>query len=402
MRFACTAKSAWIGTGIGNIRGSSSLKPVDCSLSKTSFAEGLRQHGVLGIRSEDRQTGAGMRRWTRRVWTFLTSTLLLSGMFGKQRGGSEMYSMGKAECITIPLQSCRKGGSCCVLTVSSPDGGRRQLSAIVDTGSPYLTIPHNVINQGMTAKFPTSFSPTTETYGSVTGNMTWLNGILELLPLPSSNIDFGVADMNISKVSGGGALLGIIKYSNPASTKIMMRPTVLDQISISSSPIASFKMDTPAGELVLSTKPLISAAADALKLVDLRPLGDTVDHYACRVTKLRLDGFDVLSGDMVTKQVVAVLDTGLRRVAIPSSATCLHILVLLYMSKIKHLKLDFLVPSYISTSYQQTCWPLHVVYEHTKYPKKTPSTTCSDGQKYFFPDMSGSLVSLPLLPLPDA
>ena len=237
-----------------------------------------------------------------------------------------MSSMGKAESITIPLQSCRKGGSCCVLTVSSPDGGRRQLSAIVDTGSPYLTIPHNFINQGMIAKFPTSFSPTTETYGSVTGNMTWLNGILELAPLPSSNIDFGVADKEISKVSGGGALLGIIKYSNPASTKIMLRPTVLDQISISSSPIASFKMDTPAGELVLSTKPLISPAADALKLVDLRPLGDTVDHYACRVTKLRLDGFDVLSGDLVTKQVVAVFDTGLRRVAIPSSSTCLLIL----------------------------------------------------------------------------
>jgi len=328
--------------------------------------------------------------------------------------------------VNLPLERCGGGGNCVRFTLSGiPEDKegiipRRVYRVIVDTGSPYIVLADtdfavtnslrpnesskrffwdnantlfvNLLDElGVLSLFEdilfieeeeetpflfesSTFPPTEEIYGSQPGTIMWKNSPIQfrdnnIVPssqqFPRATITLGILDSNLSKESGG-SLLGLVKNSNPSSTKIQRRPTFFEQIrlksssSLSSSPsrspsytsspsleeqhtemereITSFQIDSPNGQLAfLARNPnankkeqisqsLISHGDDnILPLVDLRPLGDFVEHYACRCKEILFDGGHIsitsqTLANQIAKQtgeeknirdIVAVFDTGL-------------------------------------------------------------------------------------------
>ena len=224
---------------------------------------------------------------------------------------------------------------------------KRIFKVIVDTGSPYLVIADGMEftsfyeeliaeeHGGLFSLFDTillflgedfpylldesSYAPTTEIYGSQEGNIEWKEAFIQLRDNRlSKNTVFGVLDDKLTK-EAGGALLGLVKRSNPESEKVQLRPTFFDQQK-GSREISSFQIDSPRKLLTLSSDSLIPKDAKRdtiIPLVDLRPLGDFVEHYACTVLQLQLDAhiyraeaLQVLDSEFV-RPIVAVFDSGL-------------------------------------------------------------------------------------------
>lgn len=199
----------------------------------------------------------------------------------------------------------------------------------------------------------------------------------------NGRIVMGVLDKTLTAESGG-TLLGLVKYNNLNTHKIQIRPTALEQIRLveqerlaivqqqssdqrqnkpvcnddkqqknppigskkkqksdtsTLGDITSFTIDSPNSQLILRSggkeiptatatpgKSLLLpsyAAAKFMPLVDLRPLGDFVDHYVCLVdeivlnndanTVLRNECTDIYNIEARRKHrpIVAVWDTGL-------------------------------------------------------------------------------------------
>jgi len=175
------------------------------------------------------------------------------------------------------------------------------------------------------------YKPTQEIYGSVSGFMNWNVGTLQfrdealqprqllssLSQHPTRNISqqqqqqqqggviLGVMDEALTKESGG-ALLGLVKYSNTNTTKIDIRPTFLQQECINGQDITSFTIDGRNRLLTLSTASLLpkdeeeEEKRNIMPLVDLRPLGDFVQHYACVVDYVIFDKDVIISEDTLT------------------------------------------------------------------------------------------------------
>ena len=183
------------------------------------------------------------------------------------------------------------------------------------------------------------YGPTEEIYGSQAGQILWKSARAKFRDpklasaTPSEQVVLGVLDEALAAESGG-PLLGLVKRSNDVSTKIQRRPTLLEQIRIASpddpamlNEVASFRLDYPNKALTLSTQPMIlpTKMANAFDLVDLRPLGDFVEHYACLVEEVVFDGISYTSESLAPKDeprkrgirrkkkrdIVAVFDSGL-------------------------------------------------------------------------------------------
>ena len=93
------------------------------------------------------------------------------------------------------------------------------------------------------------------------------------------------------------------------------------------SEVASFQLNYPDKSLTLSTQSMISSAdaSSAFNLIDLRLLGDFVEHYACRVEEVVFDGVAYNSQTLASREgakrkgtgrrkkrdIVAVFDSGL-------------------------------------------------------------------------------------------
>eukprot|EP00571_Detonula_confervacea_P011135 CAMPEP_0172309236 /NCGR_PEP_ID=MMETSP1058-20130122/9584_1 /TAXON_ID=83371 /ORGANISM="Detonula confervacea, Strain CCMP 353" /LENGTH=457 /DNA_ID=CAMNT_0013021823 /DNA_START=387 /DNA_END=1763 /DNA_ORIENTATION=+ len=257
----------------------------------------------------------------------------------------------------------------------------RVYRAIVDTGSPYLVLPsfgpetkkRRFLEWTKTAYASTQemedslwlsnseYPSTEEIYGAVKGQINWKlsrymfrdprlqirpnsNGDSQYLStLPNSNMPnasgvVGVLDDALTnEATGGGmikpyALLGLIQNSNPNADRNRFpdpRPSFLEQECITTDhgdtstaneeyQIKSFSINGPLRELTLSTKSMIPATAPAMPLVDLRTVGDFVDHYAVVVDSISFDGISVssqslkdFSGSLIDLPIVAVFDTGL-------------------------------------------------------------------------------------------
>ena len=201
------------------------------------------------------------------------------------------------------------------------------------------------------------YPPTQEIYGSVKGQIDWkmaqysfrdprlnvstntnINGLLNQSASPSAQTSAGVVgvldDVLTNEATGGGimepfALLGLIRNSNQNADKIRFpdpRPTFFEQECITNDidskghelKVQSFSLNGPLRELSLSTGSLIPDSASAMPLVDLRPYGDFVDHYAVLLDSVSFDGVSVssrqlkeFSGDSIERPIVAVFDTGL-------------------------------------------------------------------------------------------
>ena len=250
---------------------------------------------------------------------------------------------------------------------------------VVDTGSPYLVVADGAVGQtncviasgfipvgdedafqnnlfdallssfseddeeGTTAfEFMQSdYGPTEEIYGSQAGQILWKSATAKFrdpklaFATPSGQVVLGVLDEALAAESGG-PLMGLVKRSNAVSTKIQRRPTLLEQIRIASpnidnpailNEVASLRLDYPNKALTLSTQPMISPTEviNAFDLVDLRPLGDFVEHYACLVEEVVFDGISYTSESLASndklrkkgigrkkkRDIVAVFDSGL-------------------------------------------------------------------------------------------
>ena len=119
-------------------------------------------------------------------------------------------------------------------------------------------------------------------------------------------INFGVV-RGYQGLGGGGAIyLGLVKDRQPSRT----RPTFLEQTNIQ-----SLRLDFVARTLTLARRPLLGRRADAIPLVDLRPLGAPVASYAVRVQSLSANGKQL----PLTRPVVAILDTGTTGMVIDDS-----------------------------------------------------------------------------------
>ena len=183
------------------------------------------------------------------------------------------------------------------------------------------------------------YDATEEICGSQTGQIFWKGATVKfrdpklVSSSPSGQVVLGVLDEALAAESGG-PLLGLVKRSNAGSTKIQRRPTLLEQIRIASpdnptllSEVASFRLDYPNKALTLSTQAMLPPAdvTKSFDLVDLRPLGDFVEHYACLVEEVVFDGISYTSealasqneprksgmGRRKKRDIVAVFDSGL-------------------------------------------------------------------------------------------
>ena len=182
------------------------------------------------------------------------------------------------------------------------------------------------------------YGPTEEIYGSQAGQILWKSASAKfrdpkLLASADGQVVLGVLDEALAAESGG-PLLGLVKRSNGVSTKIQRRPTLLEQMRIASpddpkmlNEVASFRLDYPNKALTLSSQPMIppTELTKAFNLVDLRPLGDFVEHYACLVEEVVFDGMSYTSESLASRDeprkrgigrrkrrdIVAVFDSGL-------------------------------------------------------------------------------------------
>lgn len=205
------------------------------------------------------------------------------------------------------------------------------------------------------------YPPTEEIYGAVKGQINWKlsrynfrdprlqirtnnSGDSQYLSnlshsdMPNAPGVVGVLDDALTnEATGGGmiqpyALLGLIQNSNPNADKNRFpdpRPSFLEQEFITADhddttaaneecQIKSFSINGPLRELTLSTQPMIPVTEPAMPLVDLRTVGDFVDHYAVVVDSISFDGISVssrslkdFSGSLIDRPIVAVFDTGL-------------------------------------------------------------------------------------------
>jgi hypothetical protein len=206
--------------------------------------------------------------------------------------------------VTIPLTDC--GGSYCA--VYRVDGS--PFRAVVDTGSPFLSVAGSCTKrwgcyQGEGE--PAGLSDSWETYDGREGNVAWRQGSLAFGSLQlAKNVVFGVlSDQLVGRP--GGVFLGLVKHEAEG-----IRPTFLGQTSFQSFTVDLRAADSP--QLVLSTAPMVPVDARWMPMVDLRPFGSPVEHYATRVVSLRVNGLDIRPAD--GKPTFAIFDTGTTGLAI--------------------------------------------------------------------------------------
>lgn len=198
--------------------------------------------------------------------------------------------------LTIPLTDC--GGSYCA--TFRVDGVPHR--AVIDTGSPFLAVAGSCTKlwgcyngEGQ----PAGLAGTWETYDGREGAVDWRRGALSIGSEElSDSVVFGVlSDSLVGRP--GGVFLGLVKREAAG-----IRPTFLSQ-----TPFQAFSVDLRADpKLVLSTVPLVPADAKYLPMFDLRPFGSPVEHYATRVSGLRVNGRKLRLPD--GKPIFAIFDTG--------------------------------------------------------------------------------------------
>lgn len=217
--------------------------------------------------------------------------------------------------IQMPLEPCSGGCFCVLLNVQ----GQQVYRAAVDTGSPYLVLSGNqdtVVSKTNSRKelnLPDSgYPPTEEIYGSASGFLDWKQARLDFRSQPklsSQSTILAMMDGQLNRETGG-TLLGLVKYPNPPRQLDCYRPTWLQQVQFKDgSSVSSFSIDQKF--LTLSNKSLMQSHVPRIPLVDLRPLGDFIEHYNCRVHEIVLDGYKISSQMLGGRPIVAVLDTGL-------------------------------------------------------------------------------------------
>ena len=183
--------------------------------------------------------------------------------------------------------------------------GDASVRGVVDTGSPFITIQggNGSENWGFVTQNdirPSPYGETYEVYGlQVDSSTVWCLGDLRFTTgfnddSRSRSRDWNLREMVLGVVNGsmanvGGSInganasfVGLTKYRQD-----WIRPTFLEQTDVS-----SFSMNFEKETLTLSRKNLIDRRKDAnvLAMIDLRPLGSPVYHYAVLLDDLYING----------------------------------------------------------------------------------------------------------------
>ena len=175
--------------------------------------------------------------------------------------------------------------------------GEASVRGVVDTGSPFITIRggKGSENWGFVTKKdirPSPYEETYEVYGlQVDSSTVWCLGDLRFVTISDNwslrEMVLGVVNGSMANVGGSinganASFVGLTKYRQD-----WIRPTFLEQTDVS-----SFSIDFVNETLTLSRKNLIDVESDAnvLPMVDLRPLGSPVYHYAVVLDDLYING----------------------------------------------------------------------------------------------------------------
>lgn len=181
--------------------------------------------------------------------------------------------------------------------------------AIVDSASPFLTAPNDVIEEGYSK--PTVYPPSQEQYGDSIGSMNWrrVSSISvcdkEEQEYTFDKIVIGVPSFNVIEETGG-IYFGLMREDK-------YHPTIQQQFGYS-----SFCLDYREATLTLSKQSLIhDNDADAMPLFDLSIYGSNVFHYAVECSTFELQFINSKSTtlrilcSLLKRPVVVVVDTGL-------------------------------------------------------------------------------------------
>lgn len=208
------------------------------------------------------------------------------------------------EDVVFPLEML-DGVLCMNYTISRDS--QHPLRAIVDTASPFIIIP-TICTQTWgclsqpelsTLQVTSNFTDTVEIYGGQEYDTEWRN-----VPLSLGSYTKDVLVATVGKdilLPPGGVFFGLIKYNTE-----YIRPTFLGQTSVQ-----SIKVDTKQNQLTLSSKPQIKKGSSlSFSMFDMRPLGDSVYHYAARVKDLLINGRSVTENWPLAQPLYCVFDTG--------------------------------------------------------------------------------------------
>lgn len=217
----------------------------------------------------------------------------------------------------VPLFYC--GGSYCMTFNIDNHGPFR---AVVDTGSPFFTVAGSCTKRwGCFAGEGTAsdLKPTWEVFAAKEGIVKWRQGLITFPNATGSAaaalgavpgirgglpLTFGV--LSSSLVSRpGGVFLGLVR-----ERELDIRPTFLGQTDFVSLRI---DLSRRLKSLTLSRTPLLpplpasASSLPAAPLVDLRPYGDPVQHYACVASEVVSNNRALETGG---KKVYVIFDTG--------------------------------------------------------------------------------------------
>jgi hypothetical protein len=191
-------------------------------------------------------------------------------------------------------------------------GGDR-FGAILDTGSPFLTVPsycdetkYGCYRPGSST--PSGLAPTFERFDNTEGEVEWRSAPFSFLDARGSMIGpslmtFGVLSDSLME-GPGGVFFGLVK-----ETDAWIRPSFLGQTNVRSF-IIDLASISPS--LTLTTMPVITG--DYIPLVkDLnRRYGDPTIHYTARAKEIRVNGKKIgwEYEDGSTKPIYVIFDTG--------------------------------------------------------------------------------------------
>ena len=239
----------------------------------------------------------------------------------------EQYIIGKKENnyspdqfldekITVPLKWIPELQAYVVFYTVGGD----KFGAILDTGSPFLTVPSycDETKWGCyreSSSIPSGYLPTMEQFDNNEGEVKWRSAPFAFLNATGSmmgpkSMVFGVLAESLMD-GPGGVFMGLVKY-----TDNWIRPSFLGQTNVKAF---SIDLANPQQKsFTLSTQSLLPTKNnnknnnkyDYIPLVnDLnRRYGDPTIHYTARAQSITVNGFPLASGKK--KPIYVIIDTG--------------------------------------------------------------------------------------------
>lgn len=216
-----------------------------------------------------------------------------------------------SEVVTVPLRFIRTLNAY-VVYFGLYDETPEKFTAILDTGSPFLTVASycNPSRWGCYRPELTTdsgYSNTIERFDNNEGVVVWRKSRFSFLNASGSlmgprDVVFGVLDEKLMDGSGG-VFFGLIK-----KTEKRIRPSFLGQLGVK-----AFQIDLKSDEkaLTLSTQPMITGLGYIPLVSDLNTrYKDPVGHYTAIADAIRVNGTPLKPTKFRNKPTYVIFDTG--------------------------------------------------------------------------------------------